>query len=391
MIRVTWFLSHPIQYISPLLKELAARSILKVYYYSDASIKGNKDKDFGIPVKWDIDLLKDYDYHFVKNYSGTRPLSNGFLDVFNPGVVKILRNENRTVVIVNGWSYSSDLMVILFSRIFRREIWLRAESPLNQELKKSRFVLFLKKLFLKKLLFKIFIDKCLYIGADNKLFFEYYGVQPSRLIYTPYAVDNSYFAAKAVALERKRDDIKMKVGLQPEKKIILFSGKYIPKKNPMDLLKAFQLLKQERYALVMVGEGRMRKEMELFILENHLQEIYLTGFVNQSEISDYYSIADVFVMCSGMGETWGLAVNEAMNFGKPVIVSSTCGCSLDLVKHGQNGFVFAEGNIKLLADYIKEVLENDSFRISAGNRSKEIIKQFSIDRIVDNICENLVV
>jgi glycosyltransferase involved in cell wall biosynthesis len=90
-------------------------------------------------------------------------------------------------------------------------------------------------------------------------------------------------------------------------------------------------------------------------------------------------------MCSGAGETWGLSVNEAMNFQKPVLVSKTCGCSVDLVKEGENGFVFEQGDIAAHTGYLKRVLEDDAFRLSAGKRSGEIIKDFSIDRIVDNI------
>jgi glycosyltransferase involved in cell wall biosynthesis len=94
-------------------------------------------------------------------------------------------------------------------------------------------------------------------------------------------------------------------------------------------------------------------------------------------------------MCSGTGETWGLSVNEAMNFGKPVIVSDTTGCSADLVKQGQNGFVFPEGDIPALAGYVREILENDVFRVNAGNRSAEIIQDYSIEHVTENIKKQL--
>ncbi|HEX3081391.1 MAG TPA: glycosyltransferase family 4 protein, partial [Puia sp.] len=236
---------------------------------------------------------------------------------------------------------------------------------------------------------RVFVNNCLYIGTENRKFFEYYGVSSKRLVYTPYAVDNDYFSLRARELKECSRDIKNKLGLPDDKKIILFSGKYIPKKNPLDLLKAFHLLNDDRFALVMVGEGELRKQMEQFIAENNLRQVWLTGFVNQSEIPSYYSIADVFVMCSGMGETWGLSVNEAMNFGKPVIVSDTTGCSIDLVKQGLNGYVFSEGDISSLAGYIREVLENDAFRVNAGQKSAEIIQQYSIEIVSENIKKQL--
>ncbi len=271
MNKIAWFLSHPIQYFSPLLRELGKKTDLSVFYYSDSSIKGDKDKGFGVPVKWDTDLLSGYNYKFIRNYAGRKPLNNGFWNVFNPGVIRTIWRQKGAVVLVNGWSYSSDLMVIFFSRIFGRRVWLRAENPLNQELKKTGFKLAVKKFFLKNLLFGVFVDRCLYIGTESRKFFEYYGVPAVRLIYTPYAVDNDYFSSKSMELKEHGKDIKNKLGLPSDKKIILFSGKYIPKKNPLDLLKAFQLLNDDRFALVMVGEGELRTQMEQFIQENNIR------------------------------------------------------------------------------------------------------------------------
>ena len=96
-----------------------------------------------------------------------------------------------------------------------------------------------------------------------------------------------------------------------------------------------------------------------------------------SEINSIYSMADIFVMCSGVGETWGLSVNEAMNFSLPVIVSSTCGSSFDLVDNGQNGFVFKEGDILELAGLIKLLGEQRDDRIRFGAYSKVIINNFT--------------
>jgi glycosyltransferase involved in cell wall biosynthesis len=383
---IIYFLSHPIQYFSPLLKELAKQIDLHVYYFSDASISGQKDTGFDQQISWDIPLLEGYQYNFLKNYSRRSGLNNRFFDLFNPGVIRVLRKQAPSIVIINGWTYSSTWMVIFFSRLFGKRIWLRAENPLNQELQKSKLVLCLKKILLKHFLFRFFISKFLYIGRQNKLFFNYYGVPDSSLIYTPYAVDNAFFSRECERLSSVTGNIKRELGLPPDKKIILYCGKYIDKKRPLDLLRAFKDLDHPDSILLMVGEGVLRREMEQYILENRLEQVvFLTGFINQSEISKYYVIADVFVMCSGMGETWGLAVNEAMNFAKPVILSATCGCSDDLVKQGDNGFVFREGDVAELSACMRKALEDDDFRKNAGRASKQIIQGYSNEVIVQNI------
>jgi glycosyltransferase involved in cell wall biosynthesis len=64
-------------------------------------------------------------------------------------------------------------------------------------------------------------------------------------------------------------------------------------------------------------------------------------FHNQSEMPLLYQMSDVFVLPSkGPGETWGLAVNEAMASGCAIIVSDKAGCASDIVKNNVNGFVF---------------------------------------------------
>jgi glycosyltransferase involved in cell wall biosynthesis len=385
MKKIDYYISHPIQYFSPLLKEMAKHFDLHVYYFSDSSVKGNLDKGFGQNVKWDLPLLDGYDYEFIKNYSRRNSLQNKLFDVFNPGVIRTLRYSTSSIIIVNGWSYSSTLMCILFGRFFKKKVWLRAENPLNQELQKGKLKLMIKSILLKHILFRFFIDKCLYIGKENKKFFEFYGVKAKDLIYTPYAVDNNYFKNQYKILRNSIDNIKVDFGQKIQNKIILFSGKYISKKRPLDLLKAFKSLNDSTCTLIMVGEGELRKKMEEYIIDNNLKNVLLTGFINQSEISRYYSIATVFVMCSGIGETWGLSVNEVMNFEKPIVVSSTCGSSFDLVSNGINGFTFEEGNIDEMVICLKKIVNDKQFQIDAGKASLSIVNQFTIDKTVLNL------
>ena len=381
-----YFLSHPIQYFSPLFKVLAKAIRLKVFYYSNVSITGNIDAGFGTEVKWDLPLLEGYESELLPNWRKAKPLNNKFWDVFNPGVIKRLWKSSDKIVVVNGWTYSSNILVIVFGKLFKKKIWLRAESPLNQELKKSKNILLLKTITLKYILFPLFIDKVMYIGSQNKKFYQYYGItDESRYVFTPYSVDNDRFTKEFETLKSQKNELKSSLGIPKGRKVILYSGKYISKKRPMDLLSAFLLFPANEHVLIFMGEGELRTNMELFVRENDLKNVVLTGFVNQSDVSKYYSIADVFVMCSGSGETWGLAVNEAMNFSLPVVVSDTTGCSSDLVKHGENGLLYEEGDISGLYNCIEKILNDSNLASTMGVQSAQIIKNYSFDAVNENI------
>ena len=85
-----------------------------------------------------------------------------------------------------------------------------------------------------------------------------------------------------------------------------------------------------------------------------------------------YRMADVFVLPStGPGETWGLAVNEAMACSRAVIVSDKCGGAVDLVNDGVNGYIFRGGDIQdlinklcMMAEKTKEDLKEMGVRAS---------------------------
>mgnify|MGYP000853051249 FL=1 len=134
-----FFLSHPIQYVSPLLRELASNVKLQVYYYGGKEDL-KYDKGFGQEVKWDIPLLEGYESAFLKNSSSSKSMSTKFTDAINFDVFKVLRKEESDIVIVNGWAYMSDWFVLVSAKIFGHRVWMRAEMPWNQELMKPNSI-----------------------------------------------------------------------------------------------------------------------------------------------------------------------------------------------------------------------------------------------------------
>ena len=65
-------------------------------------------------------------------------------------------------------------------------------------------------------------------------------------------------------------------------------------------------------------------------------------FQNQTRMPVVYRLGDLFVLPSGFNETWGLAVNEAMACGRPVLVTNRVGCAEDVVD-SSCGSVFSTG------------------------------------------------
>lgn len=374
------FLSHPIQYISPLLRELSVQNLIVYYYGGEIVLK--HDVGFGKKIAWDIPLLGGYNHVFLRNFSRAEGMNNNFFDAINWSVIGVIKSSADKIVVLNGWAYFSDWLVLFAAKFFGKKIWMRAEMPwIQEELKPKSIRQSVKFLFFKHLFFKYLIDKFLFIGSENKRYYLMHGVNEAKLVYAPYSVDNSRFQNMIT------DDsvTRQRWGVGRNDVVILFSGKLINKKRPFDLLKAFESINNSKMVLFYMGDGPLREDLENYINQYNIKNVIISGFINQSEIGSIYSIADIYVMCSGIGETWGLSVNEAMNFSLPIIISSTCGSSFDLVDDHVNGLIFEEGDIDMLSRHILHLFKNQDLRIKMGYSSRLKIQNFSHSVTCENI------
>ena len=105
-----------------------------------------------------------------------------------------------------------------------------------------------------------------------------------------------------------------------------------------------------------------------------------SGFINQTDLPAWYSASDALVLPSDSRETWGLVVNEAMAAGLPVVVSDAAGCSVDLVREGENGFTYPCGDVGALTTQLARIAQvAPDERRALGDRSREIVAGFGID------------
>jgi glycosyltransferase involved in cell wall biosynthesis len=378
--------THPVQYYAPLFQQLAQALPLKVYYASDESIRGSFDKEFGTQIRWDLPLLEGYESHFLRNYSWKPSLFNGFFGLMNLGILGVLRKAPRSsLVVVHGWNYFYLLLGIVGAKVLGHRVAVRGDNPYMQEVRKGGKLRLVKKWLLGKGLFR-FIDHFLYVGEENRKFYAYYGVPEAKLHFSPHAVDNARFQVAYKEWKPQKLQLRENLGIPVSDKVLLCVAKYIPKKNPMDLLEAFARLNRQDISLVMVGEGSLRPEMEVFIETKGMhKKVLLTGFVNQQDMGKYYALADVLVMASGMGETWGLAINEGMNFALPLLVSDLCGCHPDLVREGENGYVFPTGDVQCLSHLIDKLLIYPQKLDDMGQVSAHLITSYSYQKTVESL------
>jgi glycosyltransferase involved in cell wall biosynthesis len=197
-------------------------------------------------------------------------------------------------------------------------------------------------------------------------------------------VDNTYFQSQAKRWQAERESTRLELGVDENSFLVAFAGKLIPRKDPFTLLKAVGSL-QLPMSILWIGEGELRGELEQRSIDLHHRNVFV-GFQNQSQIGRYYAAADALVLPS-LSETWGLVVNEAMNFGLPVIVSDKVGCAPDLVIPGKTGFIFPAGDHVALAGCLEALAIDPDLRYEMGQLAIEKVSEYSVELAAEGIIE----
>jgi glycosyltransferase involved in cell wall biosynthesis len=103
-----------------------------------------------------------------------------------------------------------------------------------------------------------------------------------------------------------------------------------------------------------------------------------------------YAVADLVVLPSyGSGETWGLAINEAMCMSRAVIASTHVGCTHDLIQPYRNGLVFPAGDVSALTVCLKEAFSDRERLKIWGEESRKIVTHYSYTQTTQGLREAL--
>ena len=174
-------------------------------------------------------------------------------------------------------------------------------------------------------------------------------------------------------------NLKVKHNIE-DKKIILYLGRIVKIKGLNYLIESFSRLEheEENVFLIIAGDGPDRIKYEKLSKELKVGNILFTGRVSKKEISSYYNACDIFVLPSifykQSYEPWGLVINEAMAFSKPVIATNAVGASADMIENGYNGYSVEEKNVEELYESMKKILSEKESMKSMGIKSRGIFE-----------------
>jgi glycosyltransferase involved in cell wall biosynthesis len=220
------------------------------------------------------------------------------------------------------------------------------------------------------------------IACNGSLCKEYcetvLGVPRSRIVTGAMAADNDALAGRCATITPEINNQKAgALGLVHP--VFLYVGRLIRLKGLRELLQAwlrFQHAAGPKGTLLLVGDGPERGNLESTVRELQLSNVLFAGAVSYEDTALYYSLADVFVMPS-LEDKWSLVVPEAMTCGLPVLCSIYNGCWPELVREGENGWVFDAQKPEDLARLFSVCLRERERLPLMGLASRRIVKAFS--------------
>ncbi|CAG4998621.1 D-inositol-3-phosphate glycosyltransferase [Dyadobacter sp. CECT 9275] len=269
---------------------------------------------------------------------------------------------NPTVLNVTGYFDWAQVLLMCYARLKGVKIVLSTESStadhnrsVIKEMIKSRIV--------------GLAHACFCFGSSSAQYLKTLGVPDDRI-----AVKNAAVIDESII--RTRFDKAREAGGKTGNSFI-FVGRLALEKNLEMLINAFKKVNQSAkhsWKLLLVGNGPEEEKLRTLAAGDPLIEF--AGSHAWYTVPEFLAKSDVLILPS-KSEPWGLVVNEAMVCSMPVIVSEKCGCAPDLVRQGQNGYLFHPDQIAELETALASFINNPEQIVDMGAKSMEIIKPFS--------------
>jgi glycosyltransferase involved in cell wall biosynthesis len=370
-IRLAMIVTHPIQYYVPLYRRLALRNDveIKVFFTWHGAKKKQYDPGFKRDIAWDIPLTDRYESEVVPNIA-RRPGSDHFWGIRTPSLVSRVMAWKPDAVHVTGYAYASHLFAMRALHKRDAAVLFRGDSHLLDQESGLRWQI--KRLGLSHV-YK-WATVCLYVGKNNYDYFQKVGVPESKLFYCPHSIEVERFSEPNNELEAKARAWRAELRISEKAKVILFAGKFERKKQPIELMYTVAKIQDPSIVLIMVGNGELENEVHRTAAQAP-ERFRILPFQNQSVMPVVYRLGDVFVLPSAYGETWGLAVNEALACGRKVLISEKVGCAPDLINAEENGDVFKSENWEDCKSKLTRLLSLSSDAVELRQRAKEFAIQ----------------
>ena len=215
-------------------------------------------------------------------------------------------------------------------------------------------------------------DRLLAVSHDTKHEFVELGIPEEKIEVIPNGVDLEKFRII------DRDEARKQLGLPLDRQIVLFAGYLRPRKGLQYLIEAIPKLAKDHDPLFLIlGEGKMRSELERKITEYHLENnVLLKGLVPHDQMPLYENAMDCLILPT-QKEGRPNVVIEAMALEKPVVASAVSGIP-ELMVDGQTGILIPPRDVQAIEDGIAWILADPELGRRMGVAGRGRIRELDL-------------
>jgi glycosyltransferase involved in cell wall biosynthesis len=306
-----------------------------------------------------------FESHYYRNYYYS---FLGFSLVFQPSLlVDIIRKSPDLLILEGTFGILTNLLLLVVRRMEHLPSIYWTAGWDNPAIKGRRAQLksFLIHLFLKM------PDGAIAYGSSARNYLIAHGLSESKIVVAQNTIDVETIMAERLLWMQRGKALRNSIAKNVDH-LIVYIGHLGPLKRANVLLRAFHLLrkKNDNMALLIVGNGEQMGVLKHYIDLHHIPDVYCVGEIVEG-VESYFAAGDVFVMPG----TGGLAINQAMALGLPVIATVADGTQNDLIVQGVNGYIVPVDDVDALSAAITDILTTPGRQKSMGQRSLEILQE----------------
>lgn len=150
---------------------------------------------------------------------------------------------------------------------------------------------------------------------------------------------------------------------------ILWAGRLIEWKHPDAAILVAANLHRAGYdfELNIIGSGTMEQQLQNLIISKGLEHhVHMLGSMSPEKVREHMEKSEIFLFTSDRKEGWGAVLNESMNSGCAVVGSHAIGSVPFLLKDGENGLIYRDGDVDALYTKVRWLLDNADARKRIG-------------------------
>lgn len=176
-----------------------------------------------------------------------------------------------------------------------------------------------------------------------------------------------------------------------QKNTLLWVSRFIKLKHPEAPLSVAKKLRDEGYDFQMnfIGSGKLEGKIRAFIEQNNLSDrVHLLGTMSPEEVRRHMEASEIFLFTSDRNEGWGAVLNESMNSGCAVVASGAIGSVPYLIRDGENGLIYKNGDQNDLYQKVKDLLDHPEKREILGRAAyKTLTEVWNADTAAERFLE----